>query len=171
VPASTPPPSSADDEGDLGDLSFDPPADDGPWIMAAPPPEASVAAVARAAAAAELDAARDVLESFRAVPDEAPREAPLPPAPAPAVSRLAELAPDPRAFATIESPSDLDDPDDADDPDETFDGDDTQDLDDDEVRASVASEDPVAAYRGRVLSLASIAIAGAAAIVAVLSSR
>jgi hypothetical protein len=164
VPASTPPPAAAGDDGDLGDLSFDPPADDGPWIMAAPAPEASVAVVAQAAAAAELAAARDALESFRALP-EAPPETPLPPAPARTASRLDELAADPRAFAAIESPAELDDPD------ETSDEEDTQDPDDDEVRGPVSSEDRVAAYRGRVLSLASIAIASAAAIVAVLSSR
>lgn len=151
VPASAPPPAAAaDDEGDLGDLSFDPPADDGPWIMASP--EAGDALAARTEAAAELEAARDVLEAPGDVLPEA--------SPEPDASRSAQLDPDPRAFAAIDSP---------DDPDESCASDDSSDGED--ADTAVVAEDRGAAYRGRVLSLASIAIAGAAALVAVLSSR
>jgi hypothetical protein len=146
VPAATPPPSTAEqDEGNLGDLSFDAPADDGRWTMAAPPDEAD----------------EPVPESMAHAPEV------VLPSTGPAASLAgtwADSGPD-AGLGGDDEDVDLD----------AGEDEDEDEHEDEEDGAgdppAVGLADHVAAQRGKLLSLASIAIAGAAALVAVLSSR
>jgi hypothetical protein len=181
IPASAPPPPVAgEEEGDLGDLSFDPPSDDGPWTMAARPPvddEPEPGPVA-----ADRDALDDGAEDAPIVASSSHK--------ALALDGGLELGGElgrPDALRADGAALELDgggegDGDDAADDDEdsgeysAADGEDADDesddddgLDDGELAAD--GMDPVALQRGRVLSLASVAVAGAAVLVAVLSWR
>ena len=133
VPAAAPPPATADlDEGDLGDLSFDAPADDGPWTLASPRTAEEPEPACGAAGADPVEPASQ-------------------PEASPAVSQWTQPA--------VTLPPD--------DPDVELDAGDH----DDSAEPTGAGDDHDRARRGRLLSLASLALAGAAALVAVLSSR
>ncbi|HET7753989.1 MAG TPA: hypothetical protein VFK85_08760 [Anaeromyxobacteraceae bacterium] len=178
VPASTPPPAAAElDEGDLGDLSFDAPADDGPWTMA-PEVVGPVSAAGEPEVATAIDdpddaddAADSSVEEYCDAPsrDDAVGEpsvwtdlgaAPGVTLAAPALTlaapALALAAP---ALALAADDPEVD-PADADaDPEEDDGAEPPVEADHDRVR------------RGRLLSVVSLALASAAALVAVLSSR
>jgi hypothetical protein len=184
IPASAPPPPVAgEEEGDLGDLSFDPPSDDGPWTMAARPPvddEPEPGPVA-----AEMDALDDGAEDEPIAASSSP---------ALALDRGLELGDErgPDALRAGGAALELDSGGEGDGDDAAEDGDpdgedsgeysaaDGEDADDesddddgldDDGELAADGMDPVALQRGRVLSLASVAFAGAAVLVAVLSWR
>lgn len=185
IPASAPPPPVAgDEEGDLGDLSFDPPSDDGPWTMSARPPlddgpepgpdvdktpapfdgaESEPFAVSTTPPAPALDGRLELGDEHG--PGEHPAEEDA------AEEDVGDgySAADGDDAASDEADADESDDDaaaDDEDDDET-----EEESEDDDAERAADGLDPVALQRGRVLSLASVAIAGAAVLVAVLSWR
>jgi hypothetical protein len=132
------------DDGDLGDLSFDAPSDDGPWTLSAAAPGEPEPGLGP-----DPQAGGDELEPRLGRSPGADRWSDA------GLELSAEAAGDDPDAELDASPDDEDDCED--------------DCDDEEPAASPGEH--VAVVRGKMLSLASLAVAGAAALVAVLSSR